>query len=68
MRKRYVVELSLYVWADNDKSAINQAESIAAKERQQHDNSCDVVAITEVTGLGRDNRHVFGLKEETVTK
>jgi hypothetical protein len=45
--KRYVVTLEKYVFAENDKEAIYQAQKQAVKEQIAEDNRCSVTEIVE---------------------
>ena len=45
--KRYVVTLEKYVFAENDKEAIFQAQKQATDEQIAHDNRCSVTEIVE---------------------
>lgn len=45
--ERYRVELSLNVWADDDKSALEIVENICNEQKQRFDNRCQAVAVYE---------------------
>ena len=45
--ERYRVEISLNVWADDDKSALKIVENICDEQKQRFDNRCQAVAVYE---------------------
>ena len=45
--KRYVTYFSMYSYATNDKQAIEQANSFAAKLNREMDNDCSVSELFE---------------------
>jgi hypothetical protein len=47
--KRYVVEIDLYVYADNDEDAKAQAQEIADNLDLDSDNKADVKEISELS-------------------
>ena len=57
--KRYVVTLEKYVFAENDKEAIFQAQKQATDEQIAHDNRCSVTEIVEQPFGTNGNRKVL---------
>lgn len=57
--KRYVVTLEKYVFAENDKEAIYQAQKQAVKEQVTEDNRCSVTEIVEQPFGSIGNRKVL---------
>ena len=47
MSRRYTVTLDLYLYADNDKEAIKQANELAKKLSEKEDNGASVLALYE---------------------
>ena len=47
MSRRFTVTLDLYLYADNDKEAIKQANELAKKLSEKEDNGASVLAIHE---------------------
>lgn len=45
-KNRYIVEVSFYIYAENDLDAIEQAQKFADEQNHQQDNNCSVEAIT----------------------
>lgn len=45
--KRYTVTVQMYVWAANDKEAIQEAKSIVEDEIRENDNNCRLISVTE---------------------
>ena len=45
--ERYRVELSLNVWADDDKSALQIVENICDEQKKRFDNRCQAMAVYE---------------------
>lgn len=47
MENRYRVEISLNIWADDDKSANVIAQNICKEQQERFDNRCQVVQLFE---------------------
>lgn len=45
--KRYIVEVSYFVWADSDEEAKETAERKCRVEQMKHDNRCSIEKISE---------------------
>tara|TARA_Y100000004_G_C8784388_1_gene356411 strand:- start:526 stop:702 length:177 start_codon:yes stop_codon:yes gene_type:complete len=45
--KRYIVEVSYFVWADSDEQAKEIAEKKCRVEQMKHDNRCSVEKILQ---------------------
>lgn len=59
MEKRYIAIIELYVWANTDKEAIEQAMQLCRSEDDKNDNSCQLIKLVEQPVATLGNRLVY---------
>jgi len=47
MEDRYTVEMSLFIWAKDDKEAVKIAQEIQQRQRDKFDNRCHINRLAE---------------------
>ena len=47
MEDRYTVEMSLFIWAKDDKEAVKIAQEIQQRQRDKFDNRCNINRLAE---------------------
>lgn len=57
---RYIVEVSLYIYAENDLEAIEQAQKFVDEQNHQLDNNCSIESIIHNNFGSLTPRVVYG--------
>lgn len=58
-KKRYTVVMDLYIYANDDQHAIQIAEEIAQKERDQWDNQARVMSVHSTPFASTSNNQIY---------